>query len=122
MAANRLGRIAPRMRICPQKGPTCYPPRVRTSSLRSGTTCIGDWAKYDNQATVLWVEARRRSVASGFSQHGIPPLRGSGDQHVHAEGNRDEPKHLRLGIYAFEPACGAGIRHRSCIDCEVEYP
>ena len=58
-----------------------------------------DKTRYDFGTRLLWLEACLLPLASGFSEHGIPALRRRGDQHLHVEGNPDEPQHV-IGVIA----------------------
>src|SRR6266436_3325059 len=57
-----------------------------------------DKHRYDLGTRLLWLETGFHSLASGFPQHGVSPLRRGGHQHLHAEGNSHEPQLLRVGI------------------------
>src|SRR6266436_1149646 len=78
-----------------------------------------DKTKYALGTRLLRLEAGFHSLASGFSEHGIPALRRSGDQHLHVERNSHEPQRVWPGIYPAESLCGHPFHPCWSVHCSL---
>src|SRR6266478_1109904 len=78
-----------------------------------------DKHRYDLGTRLLWLETGFHSLASGFPQHGISPLRRRGHQLLHAEGNSHEPQLLRVGIHTLESLCRHSFHTCWSVHCSL---